>query len=346
MSSGDIVLILISGLGVVHGLVLALYLWIYSRGLRIANRLLSLLLLILSFRVGKSVFLVFADDIPIKLIFTGLASLMAIGPLYHLFVRSSIHRWDAVHPKEFIQFIPAFLGLLFGLWINESHQESLSIWIFFFIFIFYYLHLLGYLIASYSLINKHKAKLEKEVKYILSLFVYGLVIIWFAYVTNLFEESIPYVVGPILYSIVAYFISFEVIRKGYLDKIGQVKYKTTHASNEQVDEVFERLIHLLDKHQSYKDPNLTMQQLSENLKVSSQLLSMAVNKKSGKNFNHFINVYRVKEAANLFQHPEHEQHTIAAIAFSSGFNSISSFNTAFKKEFNQTPQQYRNGLMK
>ncbi len=346
MASGDIVLIIVSGLGVVHGLALALYSWVYTRGLRLANRLLSVLLLVLSFRVGKSVFLVFAEDIDVKLIFVGLGTLMAIGPLYHLFVRACLHKWKSLHRKELIQFIPAVVGVCFGLWLDDSHIQTIPKWVFAVIFLSYYLHLLLYLGSSYLLIRRSSAVLPADVKRLLQLFLYGLLVIWIAYVLNLFDDLIPYVAGPVLYSFVAYAISFEVIRKGYLDKVEQAKYKTTHANDQQVEEAYDRVLEIIHGEQAYKNPDITLQSLSDRLRLSSQLLSMAINQKSGKNFNQFINTFRVNEAAKLFEQADHQHQTIAAIAFHSGFNSISSFNTAFKKEFGMTPKQFRSQLPK
>ncbi|MEO1097269.1 MAG: helix-turn-helix domain-containing protein, partial [Bacteroidota bacterium] len=65
-----------------------------------------------------------------------------------------------------------------------------------------------------------------------------------------------------------------------------------------------------------------------------------------KNFNSYINTYRIQEASRLLQDETNGHLTIAAIAFEIGFNSISSFNTAFKKQIGQTPQAYRKQFMK
>lgn len=79
MTTIHISLILISGLGVLHGVFLAIYLWTYNKGNSLSNKILSLLLLALSFRIGKSVFLEFANHLHIKMIFVGLAVMMVIG---------------------------------------------------------------------------------------------------------------------------------------------------------------------------------------------------------------------------------------------------------------------------
>ena len=86
--------------------------------------------------------------------------------------------------------------------------------------------------------------------------------------------------------------------------------------------------------------------LSETIRVSPQVLSMVINQKSMKNFNGFVNSYRIKEATRLLEEPQYSNHTVAAIAYEVGFNSISSFNTAFKKQTGQTPQAYRSRSVK
>jgi len=71
MGAYDIILVIVSGLGVIHGLFLAIFLWAYPKGNLLANKLLSALLITLSFRVGKSVFLEFTQDLDVKIVFVG-----------------------------------------------------------------------------------------------------------------------------------------------------------------------------------------------------------------------------------------------------------------------------------
>ena len=342
MLANDIVLIIISGLGVIHGLFLALFLWTYPGGKAVCNKLLSLLLVVFSFRIGKSVFLEFTASLDIKLVFIGLGTLMAIGPLYYLYVLSCTDPSFQPQKKHLIHFIPAVLGVAFGTWIDEGHTETLPILIFFVLFATYYSHYLVYLVASYLHIAKQrKAGLDHKTYNLLRLLFYGMLVIWIAYVLNLLDEIVPYVVGPILYSLVAYITSFIVIRKGYIQQVGQTKYKTTQLPNEQQEHIFSKVVRLVEGDQQYKDPGLSLRSLSEQLHISTQSLSMVINQKSQKNFNGFVNDYRVKEATRLLCDEQYKNYTIASIAFEVGFNSISSFNTAFKKQIGATPAAYR-----
>jgi AraC-like DNA-binding protein len=59
-----------------------------------------------------------------------------------------------------------------------------------------------------------------------------------------------------------------------------------------------------------------------------------------------VNAFRIEEAKRLLHQEEFKNQTIASIAFEVGFNSISSFNTAFKKATGETPMAYRQRLSK
>jgi AraC-like DNA-binding protein len=58
------------------------------------------------------------------------------------------------------------------------------------------------------------------------------------------------------------------------------------------------------------------------------------------NFNMFINKYRVETFMSIAKAQENEKLTIEGMAYESGFNSKTVFNTYFKKETGLTPSQY------
>lgn len=334
-------------MGVIHGLFLAVFLWTTPKGNPLANRLLGALLIVLSFRVGKSVFLEFLANLDAKFIFTGLGTMMAIGPLFYFYAKASVSQPFRWHNRLLLHLVPCLLAIVFGLWINDEDLNTLPIQLFVVLFLSYYTHFLAYLIITKKYITQQrKAGLPDKTYQLLNLLFYGLLVIWVAYVLNLFDESIPYVIGPLLYSAVAYVISFIVISKGYLQNKTPEKYKTTRVSDAQMEQLYSKVHTLIvDEHQ-FKNPELTLKSLSETLKVSTQVLSMVINQKSQKNFNAFVNHHRVEEAIRLLQDPDNQNHTIAAIAYEAGFNSLSSFNSAFKKQTGKTPKTYRQLLTK
>ncbi|MEQ9424139.1 MAG: helix-turn-helix domain-containing protein [Cyclobacteriaceae bacterium] len=348
MSPADIFLIIVSGLGVIHGLFLAIFLWSYSKGNSTSNRILSTLLFVLSFRVGKSVLLEFATDLDVKIIFGGLGTLMIIGPLFYFYTISIADKSFRFKKRYLAHFVPALVGISFGVWLQDHHLETLPLVLFAVLFLSYYTHYLIYIIMSYMHITRKRksGSVPGETWKLFKLLFIGLLIIWFAYVLNLFDDLVPYVVGPVLYSIVAYTVSFIVIKKGYLEKINHEKYRSTPVSDEQMIEIYNKLFQLIKDEKKYMDPGLTLKSLSTKLGLSTQVLSQVVNLKSGMNFNHFINKFRVEQSIMLLNDSDYQNRTIASIAMDVGFNSISSFNSAFKKITSKTPVAYRNELIK
>jgi AraC-like DNA-binding protein len=210
----------------------------------------------------------------------------------------------------------------------------------------YYGHYLAYLFLSYQQIQKYKTSLptqEPAVRW-LRLLLGALLALWGVYVLNLLEERIPYILGPILYSVIAYGVSFLALQKGYLTQLNLVKYKTTPLTEEEIDQVYRDVKKLLEEKELYRDPDLTLGMVSKALKVSTQKISLAVNSRSGSNFNGFVNQYRVRQAQLLLRDEKYGALTIASIALEVGFNSLTSFNTAFKKERQETPSAYRKGV--
>jgi AraC-like DNA-binding protein len=66
-----------------------------------------------------------------------------------------------------------------------------------------------------------------------------------------------------------------------------------------------------------------------------------LNEKHKKNFFTFINEYRVHEVISRFSDSKNNNFTILAIAYDSGFNSKTTFNSIFKSQIGMTPKEYR-----
>ncbi|WP_242918017.1 helix-turn-helix domain-containing protein [Pontibacter liquoris] len=169
----------------------------------------------------------------------------------------------------------------------------------------------------------------------------ALAALWIVYVLNLLEDNIPYILGPILYSVIAYGVSLLAIKRGYINALDAAKYKTTPLSETEINQIYEEVKKLLTEEQLHKNPDLTLSTFSKALKVSPQKISMAINSRSESNFNGFVNQYRIRHAQALLEDPASSELTIAAIAYEVGFNSLTSFNTAFKKQLQKTPSAYR-----
>ncbi|NEU08520.1 AraC family transcriptional regulator [Flavihumibacter sp. R14] len=341
----EILLILISGLGVLHGIILAIYLFGYATVRTTSNIILGTLLLILSFRVGKSVILEFAGDVNLILIFTGLSTLLLIGPLFHLYARSVLTRSFRLSKNDLIAFLPFIPALIFGLMVNRELIKQIPTEAFMVMFGLYYGHYLIYLLICYRLIRKaRKQSGSTAAVQWLQLLVCGLAAIWVIYVLNILEEEVPYIVGPVLYSAIAYGISFVAIRNDYISRLSQVKYRSTPIKETEADELYRQIMKLVAEDGMFKNASLSLSSLARLLKVSPQKISMVINMNHPSNFNGFVNHFRVKQAQVLLADKAYMNYTIAFIAFETGFSSLSTFNTAFKKETGKTPSAYRSEI--
>ncbi len=123
--------------------------------------------------------------------------------------------------------------------------------------------------------------------------------------------------------------------------VNYFKYQSSSLPGDLKNKHFDDLLGLLSQQKLYLDPLLNLDKLARPLNISGKQLSQLINESAGNNFNDFINKYRIEEAQNLMKKDNKRQPNILEIAYQVGFNSKSTFNTAFKKFTNSTPSEYR-----
>lgn len=102
-----------------------------------------------------------------------------------------------------------------------------------------------------------------------------------------------------------------------------------------------KLKKLMQEEELYLEPSLNIQQLADELELPAKELSQLINVHLGQNFFNLINAYRIEKAQEILKDPDKQQVTVLEVLYEVGFNSKSSFNTAFKKHAGITPTQYR-----
>jgi AraC-like DNA-binding protein len=111
-------------------------------------------------------------------------------------------------------------------------------------------------------------------------------------------------------------------------------------TNDHLIQLKGKLIQLMQDEKLYLDNELGLPQLAAQMGISSHDVSYLLNEGFGKNFFQFINTYRVNEAKQLMLSEKYKHLNILGIAYSSGFNSKTTFNTSFKKETGLSPSQF------
>jgi tetratricopeptide (TPR) repeat protein len=89
---------------------------------------------------------------------------------------------------------------------------------------------------------------------------------------------------------------------------------------------------------------ITLADLAAQIQTNTSYLSRIINEHYKMNFSNFLNLYRIREAQRMFAGNLHLTMTLEGIADSIGFQSRSTFNTAFKKITGVTPSVYLKNL--
>jgi len=119
------------------------------------------------------------------------------------------------------------------------------------------------------------------------------------------------------------------------------KYKTSSLSDDLSKQLVVELQSLMGSEKPHLDSQLTLPQLAGQLGISSNYLSQIINEQLQQNFFEFVNAHRVDNAKSLLNDDKRKKENILTIALDSGFNSKSSFYTAFKKHTQMTPGEFR-----
>lgn len=107
------------------------------------------------------------------------------------------------------------------------------------------------------------------------------------------------------------------------------------------EEKLHEINRFMNEQRPFLNPLYGLDDLAEDIGISANYTSQIINQVGGKHYADFINEFRVKEAQKLLVDPEFSDYTIVSIGLECGFNSKSSFYTAFKKHTGHTPSYFR-----
>lgn len=328
-----------SALGVFNSCLLSLYLLFFTRKNQSLNRLLGLLILAVSIRVGVSCIYFFEVSIDLLMIQLGLSAHVLAGVFLLTYIqtkhtkRHKIGRLNVFH----------ILGILALLLIGGILYPFSSYRFFWDHRLRYVIHaiLTVYVIASaYSLRNSwiqlwHRS-LQSAHKILQLLVFVAFALTCTAFVLSLY---INYVLGPILFSFIFYTACLCYFYLKNAGKLDPPKYANKQIRPAEADFILANLHKLMKEERMFKKSHLKLSDLASALHISTHQLSQVLNDNLGQRFTDFINTYRIEEAKMLLV--EHSELTVEAIAYEVGFNAKSSFYTTFKSHTQQTPAAFK-----
>ncbi len=136
-------------------------------------------------------------------------------------------------------------------------------------------------------------------------------------------------------------IGYFALRESPFFQSEATKYGTSSLSPEKADIKLRELQQLMETDKPFLQSDVSMEALAQRLSISEHHLSQIINERLQTNFFGMINTYRTQEAKEYLTNTSFGHLKIEEIGYKVGYNSKSAFYTAFKKEYNQTPQTFR-----
>lgn len=109
---------------------------------------------------------------------------------------------------------------------------------------------------------------------------------------------------------------------------------------EEAAEISEKIAAFIRKG-GHTDPNVTLGAMAKAIGTPPHKVSEVLSKYLNTSFYDLINKHRVEGIKKAIPDPANAHLTILAIAYEFGYNSKSTFNTAFRKFTGTTPSAFR-----
>ncbi len=333
---------LLGSIGALQSLFISAYLY-FGKKRSVTNLLLAGFFALITLRITKSLLWMYLDGVPDWFINLGFIAHLSTGPILFLYFLHylSPRKWN---PWHYAHFLPAGLlvPLLFfvdgdNFWYRGGYTALLY-------------HQLGYTLASLLVVGaaflkktKGFVPLDKKDAIWTALLLFGAASIQLAYFSNYILALAPYSAGPILYGILIYpTVFYGVINPGLFREPKQrSKYHNIHLETIEFERAKSNILLKMNQEKPFLDDGFSLTKLSRLVSLPPYLTSHIINKGFGTHFSEFVNGYRVREAKAKLRSKMYQHIKISEIAGQCGFNSLSSFNIAFKKQTGTTPSKFK-----
>jgi AraC-like DNA-binding protein len=349
-------------IAIFQALLMAIFLFTFKKGNKKSNIILGFwflsyaVIMGCSFAVGVYVWKHFIHYH--KLIFVISLLSLLIGPLLYFYTKSLLdenfrfNRNYLIHILPFIVITCYTIVLLiptkrFAIWRHPLDIASNGI---FLLQNLIYFFLILHLLRPYEFSFKTFFFDKKNLKYNwIRFLIIGSFITWIAKLQSFIFGFIPpggkwcaymattYLLALFLFITSIVYLSLKIPDLYLFSK----KYMNSRLSREDKMKFKNRLLKYMTEEKLYLDPTLNLKTLAQRLSISEKYLSQIINEMFNQNFYDFVNKYRIKECIEQLRDKNNSEKTFLRIAFECGFNTKSTFNSAFKKHTGVTPKEFR-----
>lgn len=330
------VLLIVSVLAISHSLFLVFALMRLSQ--KLSNRLLAFLLLLLSVRIGACLAELQYEGIQFFGTYLGGVAMALIGPLFYFYQLSFWKPSFKLRSRDYYHLIPSVIAFS----ALPLAREEIIIFMFLFGLIVMLIYVLAGLIAFHRYSNSEQVNSVKRKWGIY--FNSGISAVTVLFIGQLFIfEDYAYLSIVVASAIVSYVLSIWAVKHVKIFLNDPVRKDN---QQQQIKELGKKIEEMLKMETIFTDPLITISSFAKLLKKPPYLVSQAINAYFKKSFPEIINELRIKKAEQLLIDQSKQHYSIEAVAYESGFNSLSAFYSVFKKTTQKTPSQYRNHYLK
>jgi len=342
MTFDNPILFFLCSLGVFNGFLVSIYFLFFEKRKRTQNTLFGFLVLMLSIRIGKSVYSLFSETKDLLIMQIGLSACFLIGVSLFYYLKSSVENKKSI-PVLWKLHVLILFSIVFIVGLVKPYRTNIEFWRGFVMVIYsvwgVYILFSGVVLRHiYKKILDRNSVCTTSELWLVAVFI-GNLLIYLAYLVGYFWL---YLVGTLTFSFVFYglffFFMFKKNRETIFKDIPK-KYNAKKIDNSEVNSLILELQKVMIEYQFHKNTNIKLHDIAIKLNISTHKFSQLLNANLGKSFAVFINEYRIEEAKKLLK--EKNKFTLEAIGFEAGFSSKSTFYATFKKLTGQTPSEYK-----
>lgn len=112
-------------------------------------------------------------------------------------------------------------------------------------------------------------------------------------------------------------------------------------SPKMMDEMQEKIMHIIVMQKKYRDKDYSAKKLAEDLGTNTRYISAVVNVRFHMNYTSFVNKYRIEEAMSILVDKRYQNLRMEEVSDMVGFANRQSFYASFYRVVGTTPREYR-----
>ncbi len=214
-------------------------------------------------------------------------------------------------------------------------------------------YMIYFLIECYPLMN-FSLMVQKKVSPLFSIIVFviypiGYIFFLCIFAANFIKYPDGFYIGVVKYlTVLSFFLTLLIYAMSKRDssyfkilraQSDRSRYEKSKIKKLDLDFILIRIKSLMEEEKIFCDEDLSLNSFAGDLEIEPYQLSQIINEKFNKNFNAYINEFRIEEAKKILI--DDKKRSIVSVSYAVGFNSPATFYEWFFKITGFSPSKFR-----